>query len=115
MLYNLSLLEQMGKNDPSFIGAVVGMFLASIPTDLNELNEALIERNWKQFASAAHKLKSTIDTLGVEAISEKIRIIEAVPTYDEIDVEGLVLQVTQITNILNEVHRELNEKYPQVI
>jgi len=115
MLYDLSLIGQMGKNDPSFIGPVVGLFLASIPTDLSELNEAYVEKNWKQFALAAHKLKSTIDTLGIGSISETIRTIETATTTNEFDEKALGLQVNKITSILNEVHQELSEKYPQGI
>ena len=110
-LYDLSLLEAMGKNDASFIKDVLGMFLVSIPADLAQLNETFASKDWSQFGKAAHKLKATIDTLGVQSISDTIRQVEATCKSEIISEQDLQTDVLKITSVLSQVSQELNEKY----
>ena len=110
-LYDLSLLEAMGKNDASFIVDILRMFLESIPEDLNQLNKTFVDNDWNQFGKAAHKLKATIDTLGVQSISDTIRQIETSCKSDVIAKQDLQVDVNKVTSVLEQVYSELNEKY----
>ena len=48
-LYDLTLVEAISKNDPSFVGTLINLFLESIPNDLVELNESYSQNNWNKF------------------------------------------------------------------
>ena len=110
-LYDLSLIEAMGKKDFDFVREVVGMFLESIPVDIKQLNEAFVNKDAKLFGHVAHKLKSTIDTLGILSVSETIRQVEATDILDFASDQTLQQEVNKITSVLTQVYSELNEKY----
>jgi HPt (histidine-containing phosphotransfer) domain-containing protein len=44
---------------------------------VNDLKTALAEENWDQVAKTAHKLKSTVDSMGIKSIRQEIRTVEA--------------------------------------
>ena len=111
-LYDLSLVEAMGKKDSGFVADVLNLFLESIPVDLAQLNLSLAQKDWKELAFVAHQLKSTIDTLGVNSLSETIRLIEAANKDNNANQQTLQLNIEKVTAVLNEVVVELKVKFP---
>ena len=113
-LYDLTLVEAISKNDPSFVGTLINLFLESIPNDLVELNESYSQNNWNKFSHIAHKLKSTIDTLGINSIAETIREIETLDERENRNQKELEDAVNKVTTVLNEVIIELKLRFPKV-
>lgn len=66
MIYSLDKLKEMAEGDEDFINSVVSVFLEEVPQDLEDLEQALSERNYEKVYKLAHKIKPNVDLLGME-------------------------------------------------
>lgn len=88
LLYDLSYLEEVGEHDASFVSNMIQLFLTQVPGTLEELNRARATNDRNAIKSLAHRMKSSVDTLGIRSIRDTIRDLEvAAPggNWDQID------------------------------
>ncbi len=114
MLYNLSLIELMGDDDPEFIKTLISVFAESIPPDLESLNQAADTHDWKHVSFMAHKIKSTIDNLGIESLKSVIRILEANSIINELSEDDIISYVKEVTAVMTDVVNEMKLNYPSI-
>jgi PAS domain S-box-containing protein len=76
-LYDLSMVQSVSGGDEGFIKKMVALFIETVPQNMLDLKKALQEENWDQVGKTAHKLKSTIDSMGIKSIRQEIRTVEA--------------------------------------
>ena len=76
-LYDLSMVQSVSGGDEGFIKKMVALFIETVPQNVQDLKNALQEENWDQVGKTAHKLKSTIDSMGIKSIRQEIRTVEA--------------------------------------
>jgi len=69
LLYDLTYLESAGQEDSEFIKKLVSMFIEIMPVNLDELNEVVKTKDFKQIRKTAHKIKSSIDLLGIHSLT----------------------------------------------
>lgn len=90
-LYNISMIEAIGKNNPAFVEKMIVMFVEFVKKDFDKLKESAADNNWAEVGQIAHKLKSTFGNMGVTSIvpyvvglemqsSEPNALIEAIDT-----------------------------------
>ena len=75
-LYDLSILSEMVYGDEEFMKDLVNTFIEFAPIDTNELLEFASKKDWAETAKKAHKLKSSIRTIGIISLEELIVTIE---------------------------------------
>ena len=76
-LYDLSMVQSVSGGDEGFIKKMVALFIETVPQNLQELSNATDAENWDQVGKTAHKLKSTVDSMGIKSIRQEIRTVEA--------------------------------------
>jgi len=76
-LYDLSMVQSVSGGDEGFIRKMVALFIDTVPQNVQDLKNALEAENWEQVGKTAHKLKSTIDSMGIKSIRQEIRTVEA--------------------------------------
>ncbi|MFM9910001.1 MAG: Hpt domain-containing protein [Chitinophagaceae bacterium] len=76
-LYDLSMIESISGGDIGFIKTMVQLFVDTMPSHVNELKQALEQANWDMVGKHAHKMKSTIDSMGIVLLKDDIRTVEA--------------------------------------
>lgn len=76
-LYDLSMIEAIAGNDKEFVKKMVSLFIETMPPALSEIQKEVEQQNWETVGKLAHKMKSTIDSMGIVMIKELIRTIEA--------------------------------------
>jgi PAS domain S-box-containing protein len=76
-LYDLSMVESVSGGDPAFIKKMVALFIETVPQNVQDLSRATEAGNWEQVGKTAHKLKSTVDSMGIKSIKQDIRTVEA--------------------------------------
>jgi PAS domain S-box-containing protein len=76
-LYDLTMVESVSGGDEGFIRKMVVLFIETVPQNMLDLQSALKEENWDLVGKTAHKLKSTIDSMGIKSIRQEIRTVEA--------------------------------------
>lgn len=75
-LYDLSQLREISGGDSSFIKEILSLFVQSIPGSLHMINSALASNDLEAVGREAHKIKPSIDSLGILELYNVIRIVE---------------------------------------
>jgi len=76
-LYDLSMIQNMSGGDERFLEKMIKLFIETVPQNVKELTTAVETKNWEQTAKMAHKLKSTVDSMGIKSIHSDIRLVES--------------------------------------
>lgn len=76
-LYDLSMIETISGGDQAFIKNMVQLFIDTMPQNLKDLEDTLKQENWEMVGKHAHKMKSTIDSMGISSLKDDIRAVEA--------------------------------------
>jgi HPt (histidine-containing phosphotransfer) domain-containing protein len=97
-LYDLSLVQSVSEGDVEFLKKMVLLFIKTVPQNVEELRKALQTENWDQVRKMAHKLKSTVDSMGVKSIRDDIRLVEsnAKDLKSLQDIPNLVLKIEMV-------------------
>ncbi|HET6989902.1 MAG TPA: Hpt domain-containing protein, partial [Bacteroidia bacterium] len=98
ILYDLTMIQSVSGGDDAFIKKMIRLFIQTVPQNVKELVDATHNGNWEQVAKMAHKLKSTIDSMGIRSIHDVIRTIEMhAKNRDQLDrIPELVKQVESV-------------------
>ena len=75
-LYDLSLIEAISGGDTDFIRKMIDLFIETVPPNVQELNDCLSTESWDGVSRIAHKLKSTLDSMGIQSVKQEISTIE---------------------------------------
>lgn len=97
-LYNLDQLKELSGGMEDFVKSLIDTFMEHTPNHVEEMNEALKNGDHTTVGQIAHKIKPSIDLLGIDSMKDLVREIER--KGKESEPEG---------NLSNLVH-EFNEK-----
>jgi HPt (histidine-containing phosphotransfer) domain-containing protein len=75
--YNLAKVYALSDNDPEFVNEILNLFVTEVPEDLMQMGEGIKSKDHKQAYAFAHKLKPTLDLLGLNVAFEEVLQIEA--------------------------------------
>lgn len=75
--YNLSKVYALSDNDPEFVMQIIELFVTEVPQDLKQIELGIKEKDHKQAYAYAHKIKPTLDLLGMSMAYEEILQVEA--------------------------------------
>ncbi len=75
-LYDLSMIREIAHGNNDFVKKMVQLFIDTMPPALSEMRQHLQDGNWNALGAVAHKIKPSIDTMGIELLREDIRTIE---------------------------------------
>jgi len=81
-LYDLSMVDSIGKDDPEFVKNILTIFIDTMPANADSLQKAGSEQNYESISKIAHKMKSSIDLLGIHSLKYTIRKLENVVVGD---------------------------------
>lgn len=77
LYYNLAKVYALSDNDPEFVNQILTLFVNEIPDDLAEIKEGIKKKDHKHAYAYAHKIKPSLDLLGMKVAFEEILQIEA--------------------------------------
>jgi HPt (histidine-containing phosphotransfer) domain-containing protein len=109
-LFDLTLLEQTAMGNKEFMIKMVQMFVDQTPVLLTEINDHLTNNDWEQLGAKAHKLKPSIDLMGIAQLKQEIRDIEQFAKNNE-NLEILPAKVNHLTEILNKTLDQLQQEF----
>jgi HPt (histidine-containing phosphotransfer) domain-containing protein len=75
--YNLSKVYALSDNDPEFVNEILTLFVTEVPDDLAQIKEGIKKKDHKHAYAYAHKIKPTLDLLGMNMAFEEILQVEA--------------------------------------
>lgn len=74
--YNLEKVYALSENDTEFVLQIANLFVNEMPQDLAEIRKGIDEKEYHQAYSFAHKIKPTLDLLGMTVAFNEVLIIE---------------------------------------
>jgi HPt (histidine-containing phosphotransfer) domain-containing protein len=75
--YNLAKVYALSDNDPEFVMQIIDLFVTEVPEDLKQIELGIKEKDHKLAYAFAHKIKPTLDLLGMTVAFEEILQVEA--------------------------------------
>jgi len=111
-LYDLSMVRSVSGGDETFIKKMVQIFIETVPQGVRDLQEAFEKQEWQRLGKVAHKLKSTVDSMGIIALKDDIRVIENNSKH-ETETASLGPFVKKVTAIINECIEQLKRDFPR--
>jgi HPt (histidine-containing phosphotransfer) domain-containing protein len=75
--YNLSKVYALSDNDQDFVNQIITLFVTEVPQDVNQIRMGIKVKDHKLAYSYAHKIKPTLDLLGMTTAYEEILQIDA--------------------------------------
>lgn len=75
-LYDLSSLNRISQGNTAFLKKMVTLFNEQVPKSVQEMKDALQQKDFTKLRSIAHKIKPAIDNMGIAALHQVIRDIE---------------------------------------
>ncbi len=75
--YNLSKVHSLSDNDTDFVLEIVRLFVTEIPKDFKQMELGIKEKDYKHAYAFAHKIKPSLDLLGMLIAYDEILQVEA--------------------------------------
>ena len=73
---NLSYLVALCDGDDEFMNAIIASFVDEMPELLTLIQQKMQEEDWKTVGELAHKMKPSVQFVGMDGTLEKARSIE---------------------------------------
>jgi HPt (histidine-containing phosphotransfer) domain-containing protein len=110
---DLALLHEIADGSDEFIVESIELFLQQLPPSLQDINNALLTKDWGIVAAEAHKLKATLGFFGMlnsQALIQEIEQSCKTGAPDELDIATKFNQVQELiaanTGILTKIKEE---------
>ncbi len=99
-LTNLNYLKELSENNESFFRDFINLFLTNTPETLTDLQNHLNNKNWEGVRQAAHKMKPSLNYLGLKEGQKLAAVIEeyALNKTQLEEIEGLTAQLQTLCN-----------------
>lgn len=74
--YNLAKVYAISDNDTDFVIEILKLFVSEVPVDLRQMKEGINEKNYQEVYGLAHKIKPSLDLLGMTIAYEDSICVE---------------------------------------
>ena len=109
---NLETLEQFTEGDTSFSIILLESFTKTVPGIIADIKQAMEEERWVDVASSLHKIKPTVQYIGVSNLTDKIKSLEVACLQDHISPE-LTQEITQFIELIGKIEDEVKTAISQ--
>ena len=94
-LYDLSLIKEQYGGSEELIRKMTELFVTNTPLSISNLKKALSDNDWDTVRALAHKMKPSLEMMGIERLREKVREIERLASAREqlSEIPGMVEQL----------------------
>jgi len=103
-LYDLSQLRQVSP-DPAFINQMITLFIEEASASVDEIVAAKDKNDLETVRTVAHRVKPSIDSMGITSLYKVIRTIET--TGDNPSTETLNQHISDLQEIMGAVIRQM--------
>jgi CheY-like chemotaxis protein/HPt (histidine-containing phosphotransfer) domain-containing protein len=108
-LYNLDKLHEIGGSNTSFVTKMITLFIEQADQSLAEMKQGVDTGNWQQVRSIAHRIKPSIDTMGMKTLGITIRQLEQLGMDAPVAAGDAAILLTTLTTEMNEAVTQLRQ------
>ncbi len=105
-LFSLDKLQSIGRGNLEFVRNMVELFVLNTPETLEEMEDAVGNKDWKTLAKLAHLIKPSVHNMGIASIRNDIYELEYVKT-DAPDIDKISDHFSKVKSTIDEVVRQL--------
>ncbi|MGB3798987.1 MAG: response regulator, partial [Lewinella sp.] len=98
--YDLTKLRELSRGDEDFVMSMVGIFVDQTPPALEEIREAMAVRDYECVGKTAHRIKPSIESMGIEELQGVAKEIELYARSEAPDYEVLTEKVDHLSRTL---------------
>ncbi|MBA3828178.1 MAG: PAS domain S-box protein [Taibaiella sp.] len=109
-LYNLSSLNGISRGNSDFVLKMLQLFVTEVPNSIRRMNEAFANNDIETVRTLAHRIKPSLQNMGIDSLREGIIYIETA-VVDEIDPDVMAAYLKKLTNTVSEVATQLTSRY----
>ncbi|MBN9299555.1 MAG: Hpt domain-containing protein [Filimonas sp.] len=109
-IYDLSFLKEIAKGNMDFIKSLCHVFMTDAPATIQIIRNAYTVNDLDTVGKMAHKMKSTIDSMGMVSIKETIRTLEKNAKQQE-NIEMIPRLIDQVDATIQEAIMQLKKEY----
>jgi HPt (histidine-containing phosphotransfer) domain-containing protein len=113
LLFNIDALLKMGRNDMLFVQKMLLLFVQMMPKSLDEMQQAIQEKEWLRLASLGHKIKSSVAGLGIVTIADDFKKLEFLCKAVQIEEQEIVLTFNSIKLVIDQSIHQMKHEYPE--
>ncbi len=108
-VYNLSKLVSLSRNDKGYVKKMVQLFIDQTAICVQQMKEAYAGNDLDTLYKVAHKIKPSIDGMGIEMLREDIRYIEKTASEGK-NPEDLEKKLLFIFSVLDKAIEQLKQE-----
>lgn len=108
-LYDLTKLEEIGRGNETFIKKMIALFIEQGPGSVTEIKNAFAAGDLEKVKAVAHRIKPSIDNMGIHSLVREIREIESLAPGQENSRE-LNSLIEHLESTMNQVVSELKKR-----
>ena len=75
--YNLAKVYALSDNDSEFVMQIISLFITEVPQDMKQIDLGIKTKDHKLAYAYAHKIKPSLDLLGMDVAFKEILEVEA--------------------------------------
>ena len=109
VLYDLAQLREVASGSEEFVDKMVDMFVDMTPGLIQRIEDGLGAQDWEEVRSASHKMKPSIDMMGIVSLHGLVREIEG-SAKNQIDLDSLPEKVAALKQTLEQVFDQLRSR-----
>lgn len=107
-LYDLSKLHEISRGNHSFVQKMISLFTDQAPASVSEIKTALEENDLPRIRAIAHRIKPSLDNMGINSFHNGIRELEKL-AQEGGPIAEIARLVDEMDHIISEVLRQLKE------
>ncbi|MCJ7936265.1 MAG: PAS domain S-box protein [Chryseobacterium sp.] len=104
-LYDLSSIRALSRGDDEFIKKMLTIFITQTENAIGEAHSCLTSQNYHEIARLMHKIRPSIEGLGITSIVEDIKLLEAKAKEEPASGQEIAALFGKIEKVLLEVLR----------
>ncbi len=102
LLYDLTKLNKMSMGNVSFVKKMLQLFVDNFPGYIQKMNDHFEKGDFESLKSLAHKIKPSLNDMGVMSIQQDILDLEHMEPSDNssVDIKSLVDKVSSVLSLV---------------
>lgn len=114
VVIDLSYLREVASDNTEFMIEMIDIFLAQTPGYIDQLTEAIDQKNWSKISDLSHKIKPTMSFMGVESAKDTLGEIE-LKSRNQVDYEWIVEEYNKLKDVFKIMLVKLEEKKKELL
>jgi len=108
---DLTYLNELAEGSEEFIQRMIKAFMVQTPQLIDQMKQGVVLGNWQEVRAAAHKMKPSMDFIGIHSLKEIVASIEN-DAHERNNLEAIPGRIEKVEQVCDAAMRELDTLLP---